>query len=139
MRDVARPIRAILGVAALSLVGFMVLGWVLDYRGGDDPSDVPGIETTQTPAPEGETTGTESSSTEDGASTEGSTASRVVVLVNGLNFRKEPSGGADLIKGLAEGTELELISTEGGWHKVKDSEGTVGYVSSSSQYTRVDQ
>ncbi len=134
-----RPIRAILGLAVLSIVFFMVFAWILDYRGGGSAvSDVPGVETTATVTPEGEdATGESTPSTE--AAPEGASPSIIVVLIDGLNFRKEPSGGADRIGGLDEGEKLELISTENGWHKVKDSDGTVGYVSASTQYTRVQQ
>jgi hypothetical protein len=61
------------------------------------------------------------------------------VLVNGLNFRKEPSGSAELIDGLAKDVELEYLATESGWFKVRDSEGRVGYVSAQEQFTRLDQ
>lgn len=141
MNKATRPIRAILGIAILSLIFFMVLAWVLDYRGGDDGavSDVPDVESTATVTPEGEEPEGESSPPAEAESNDASPSATVIVLVDGLNFRKEPSGGADLIKGLAEGAELELIATENGWHKVKDADGTTGYVSASDQYTKLKQ
>lgn len=141
MNKATRPVRAILGIAILSIIFFMVLAWVLDYRGGDDGtvSDVPDVETTATVTPEGEEPEGESSPPPEAESDAAKPVATVVVLVDGLNFRKEPSGGADLIKGLAEGAELELIATEDGWHKVKDADGNIGYVSASDQYTKLKQ
>lgn len=63
----------------------------------------------------------------------------MIVLIDGLNFRTGPSKSGDLISGLDKGVELEYLETADGWFKVRTSDGKVGYVSASSQYTELRQ
>lgn len=138
MNNGGKIIRAIAGTALLVVVFFVVLTWVLDYRGGNDSApqgeSTQTVEPTATVDPEGE--GAQEEPAESG---DGTASGTITVLVNGLNFRTEPSGDAELIRGLTQGATLEYLGTEGGWHKVRDAEGTVGYVSASSQYTSLQQ
>jgi cell wall-associated NlpC family hydrolase len=61
-----------------------------------------------------------------------------VKIVQSVNFRTEPSTSGDRIRYLQPGELLDLISTpNSNWLQVKDSKGTVGYVSSSSTYIQL--
>jgi hypothetical protein len=61
----------------------------------------------------------------------------VVVIIDGLNFRREPSQTGELIRGLRLNDELAHLGTADGWHHVRDAEGVEGYVSANPQYTEV--
>lgn len=144
-KGLERILRAAAAVAVLVVILVLVLNWWGDYRGSDS-SDVQedtgaSIEATETPEGEdsggGEGSATEEESTDE--STDEPSLGTVVVLVNGLNFRAEPSGSAELLDGFADGVELDYLATENGWFKVRDSKGRVGYVSAQEQFARLDQ
>ncbi|WP_176444965.1 SH3 domain-containing C40 family peptidase [Paenibacillus herberti] len=70
--------------------------------------------------------------------THASTASQAAVTKSSINLRAEPSTKAKVLKLIAKGETLNVLSHENGsWIKVKDSGGKVGYVSSSSQYISI--
>jgi hypothetical protein len=134
MSGVGRVARAAVGVIVLLGLVFLVNNWWGDYRRGDPPDVV--AETTPTPegAPETPAEPGEVPAEEPAAS-----GATVNVLIEGLNFRKEPSREGELIRGLNRGTRLELLGTADGWHHVRDDAGVEGYVSASEQYTEVQQ
>lgn len=136
MRDAGRVARAIVGVVVLALIFVLVNSWWREYRRSDAP-EKPAAETTSTPEA-GEEGGKEGEKPAEGQ-TPADAKSTVVVLIEGLNFRKEPSRDGALIRGLSRGTRLVLLETVDGWHHVKDDAGVEGYVSSSSQYTEVQK
>ncbi len=125
------------GLVVLAIVLLVVLGWWGDFRDAtrgdaDEGSQESAVSAEPTVTPEG---GEEQPS--PGTPKTDGTEKKVVVLVEGLNFRAGPSRGSALIRGLAEGAELVHLGTEGGWHHVRDADGTVGYVSASEQYSKV--
>jgi uncharacterized protein YgiM (DUF1202 family) len=68
------------------------------------------------------------------------TPTRVVVVVqNGLNLRSAADLSSPVLDTLPRDTRLPLIGEENGWYKVETPDGTVGYVSSSEQYVRVEE
>ncbi len=69
-----------------------------------------------------------SSTSSSAAST--SRYTRYVAANGGLNLRKGPSSKYSVIKNLAKGSKVTVMSTSNGWSKVKHG-GTTGYVSSS--------
>lgn len=132
--SVARAVRAAVGVAVLIILVVVVNGWWGDYRSGGSGS-VGGGETTQTAEPPASE---EPEAPADPGTDEPESAQpTVVVLIEGLNFRREPSREGELIRGLSRGTRLTLLETDGGWHHVRDNAGVEGYVSASEQYTEV--
>jgi uncharacterized protein YgiM (DUF1202 family) len=139
-QTVAKPVIAIV---VLAVVALLVLSYWGGYRSSKGASAEPEAETTATadatgtaePAPEEGEDGGEASE----ASAESSAKGTVTVLIDGLNFRTGPSKSGDLIRGLDEGEKLTYVATEDGWYKVEDSEGNVGYVSASTQYTQLQQ
>lgn len=140
MMTLNNTIKAALGVIALVIIVMLVSNWIGDYRSAGEPDNTGSTETT------GSSTATETPSgqTEEGSSggtppTAAASIGTVTVLVDGLNFRTEPSRDAELIRGLDAGEKLLLLEELEGWLKVKDSTGAVGYVSSSSQYTTVEK
>ncbi|MCR8633248.1 C40 family peptidase [Paenibacillus radicis (ex Xue et al. 2023)] len=61
-----------------------------------------------------------------------------VKIVQSVNFRTEPSTSGERIRYLQPGELLDIVSTpSSNWLQVKDSKGTVGYVSSSSTYIQL--
>jgi hypothetical protein len=138
MSDVGRIARAVLGVFVLVGLVFLVNSWWGDYRRGDSPAVV--TETTATP--DGATDAPAESgeeSAEESAEEPATSGGTVIVLIEGLNFRREPSREGELIRGLSRGTRLEHLGTADAWHHVRDDAGVEGYVSASEQYTEVQQ
>jgi cell wall-associated NlpC family hydrolase len=55
----------------------------------------------------------------------------------GVNLRSAPSTSSTILRALPKGEKISVLDTSGGsWFKVRDSRGTVGYISSSSKYTK---
>jgi hypothetical protein len=134
MSDVGRIARAVLGVVVLVGLVFLVNSWWGDYRRGDAPAVV--TETTATPDGAADAP---AESGEESAEEPAAGGATVIVLIEGLNFRKEPSREGELIRGLSRGTRLEHLGTADAWHHVRDDAGVEGYVSASEQYTEVQQ
>ena len=63
----------------------------------------------------------------------------VLVLIDGLNFRKKPETGSATIRGLKKGEKLFLVKEQEDWFQVKDSDGTVGWVTAKPQYVRLEK
>ncbi len=131
-QGVPTPIRAIIGVVALFSLILLVNGWIGDYRGS-----VEGPPTSQeaTATPDGDETAAEGETGE--AETESAGQGTVVVIIEGLNFRREPARDGELIRGLGLNDELTHLGTAGGWYHVRDGDGVEGYVSTNSQYTEL--
>jgi len=135
MSQFDRVIKPAAALVVLGIILILVLTWWSDYKTPDAVSDGETTSTVEaTATPEGES-GDEAPAEGEQPAAQGT----VTVLVNGLNFRTQPAGDAELIRGLAEGTRLTLLATESGWYKVQDADGTIGYVSSSAQYTKLEQ
>ena len=129
-----RLIQAIVAIVGLVIIVMLVLSYWGNYRSSKDPESsvetTATVEATATPEGEGE---------QPAESDEAESATTVVVLIEGLNFRTAPSRDADLIRGLNKGDRLLYIATEDGWYKVKTQDGKEGYVSSSGQYTDLEE
>ncbi|MDP2182919.1 MAG: SH3 domain-containing protein [Actinomycetota bacterium] len=129
MNLTGRLLRAVAAVAALALVAMFVTSYWGHYREATGPSR----ETTAT-AGSSESTGGD----EPGEAGNGEADSQtVLVLTDGLNFRKSPEKNGKLIRGLKKGDELAYLETDGDWFKVRASDGTEGYVTSSDKYTEL--
>jgi uncharacterized protein YgiM (DUF1202 family) len=63
----------------------------------------------------------------------------VVVVQNGLNLRSAADLSSSVLDTLPRDTRLPLMGEENGWYRVETADGTVGYVSSSEQYVRVEE
>lgn len=135
MSDIGRIARGVFGVVVLILLVVLVNGWWGEYRRGDAPV-APEAESTATPEAEAEEPASEAEGEPAEEPSEPS-AQTVVVLIEGLNFRKEPSREGELIRGLGRGTRLEYVEKIDGWYRVRDESGVEGYVSASPQYTEL--
>lgn len=61
---------------------------------------------------------------------------RFVKVIYGVNFRKGPGTGFDVIKLLPKGTVVEVLDEgPGTWYKGRLEDGSVGYLSSLPKYT----
>ncbi|WP_438349371.1 C40 family peptidase [Paenibacillus sp. FA6] len=57
----------------------------------------------------------------------------------GVNLRKAPTTSSSVIRMLKKGEKIVVLEKSGAsWLKVKNVEGTIGYISSSSKYTTKD-
>jgi len=140
--SVPRPIRAVLAVAVLLGVLWLVAGALLTYQ-RDVSRAGAGSEATSTAAPSDQATGSTEATAGGGSQTEGkgteATGAGVLVLVDGLNLRQEPSTSARVIRRLKAGTRLLLVEEGQGWYHVRDVDGSEGWVVAGGSYTRLER
>ncbi len=56
-------------------------------------------------------------------------------VIYGVNFRTQPNASSKVIRMLPKGESVTILGQEGSnWYKIKDGNGTTGYVSSNSKY-----
>lgn len=136
-----KAIRALAGLALLALLGSVAMSWVNDYRAASGgaknakPTSTRSSEASTAPAGKGgdakkETPPADASPTKRSNDT-------VVVLIDGLNFRKTASRTSDPIRGLDRGEELVLLQKKGTWYQVRDANGVTGWISANPTYVRV--
>lgn len=136
-------LRGILGVLAIFLLLAVVSNIIGDYRAGKRAGEALPGEGTTTVAPGGETTaqpgnGSGAATKTPDAAPAAASGRVVVVQIDGLNFRREPKASGSVIRGLDAGEKLEHVETSGGWYRVKDADGTLGWVSANEQYTTLE-
>lgn len=132
------------GVIVVTILFFIVMNWVGDYRnesaadGNSRSRSTTGTaETTATPTGTPPAIKPKAPAPKTPVATP-TTGKKVTVLVDGLNFRNAASRDAALIRGLSANEQLDLIAEQDGWLEVRDTQGTIGFVSGSSSYTRID-
>ncbi|KPV59690.1 hydrolase Nlp/P60 [Paenibacillus sp. A3] len=60
-------------------------------------------------------------------------------IVSGVNFRKAPNTGSATYGLLKTGEKVDILDKVNNyWYKVRDDQGRVGYISTSSKYVRTD-
>ena len=121
-----RFLKAIAGLVVVLILLVMVMNWWGDYRKA--ASSLPSNPTTST---------VRASSTN--ATGPAATQGTAVVLIEGLNFRKEPDTGGTTIRGLKQGEKLSVVASKPGWYQVKDANKTVGWIAAKSQYVRIEK
>lgn len=137
-----KVIRGVAGVIVLLLLLFVVLNWFGDYRdaaGGSDAGakGAGSTETTSTSETGDTSSETQEPPAEERPADETAAAKGVLVVeVDGLNFRKAASGDSAAMRGLKKGERVDLLEDLGDWFRVRDKDGTVGYITSNSSYTR---
>lgn len=56
----------------------------------------------------------------------------------GVNMRKEPSTSSSVVRMLKKGEHISIVEAVGSsWYKISDASGKIGYISSSSKYTKL--
>ena len=137
---VVRFLRFVIPPIILVLVLVRVVGIYGEYRSTRGVDGDAAVETTESaeatgaPLPED---GTEDVG-EAGDEVDSSPTTWVIVEIPGLNLRAEPDITSGVLQTLPKGTRLELVSTEAGWHRVRSADGTLGWVSASSQYVSLE-
>lgn len=134
-----RALKAAVGVVLLSFVLMMVLNFWSDYRNASHDVGGPSKEGTRSPDASAATSPDDAQGSGAGTTSTTPSLGTLTVLVDGLNFRTGATRDADLIRGLDAGEKLTLLAEEGEWYRVSDTAGKLGYVSSSSQYTKVSK
>lgn len=61
-----------------------------------------------------------------------------VIVVAGVNFRKAPRRGSEVIRPALLGERLEVVGRSDGWLRVRDSAGLVGWITSGARYVRIE-
>ncbi len=121
-----RFLKAIVGLAVVLILLMTVMNWWGDYR--QAASEISSNPTTST-------ADVSSKDATGAAATQGT----AVVLIEGLNFRKEPDTGGVTIRGLKKGEKLVVVASRPDWYQVKDSKNTVGWIAAKSQYVRIEK
>lgn len=141
MSELSKPMRALLGLVAIALLFFVVLGFWNQFRSAsrrvavvESPARGASINASSTP----KSAKTSSAKTTKAAEQPASGQKFVVIQIQGLNFRETPAPDANPIRGLDAGEKLILVAKEGNWYKVRDAQGIEGYVSANDQYTRLE-
>jgi len=134
-RTVVTVIRAVLGLAVLIVLIMVVLGWWRDYKAA--PSSLSGSASTEASPTAGEQGSGTSAAGASADETPGQ-SDTLVVLVDGLDLRAEPSADAKSLRGLNKGERLVLVKKDGDWYRVKTTEGDTGWISANPGYTRVE-
>ena len=122
---VGRILRGLLGVLVVGALLFVLNGWWHDYR--------------QARPSRGST---ESSSTATGTPVpDRSTPAQgvAVAVIDGVNLRQQPDAASKSMRGLKKGERLTILAAQDSWYQVKDAAGKTGWVTSSSQYIRVEK
>jgi len=135
MNRPGKVFRIAVALLGLFVVFMLVINYWGDYRatrgGGESAEATASVEASDTVEPQD---GEEEPPEEESAS-KGS----IVVLTDGLKFRKDPSKDAEMLGSFDQGDRLEYLGTEDSWHKVRADDGTEGYVSASASYTKLEQ
>lgn len=136
MSDMVRLAKTVGAVVVLVALLLFVVNLLSDYRAAGD-SSAPETDAVEQ-LDEGETPEDASGETSGTVPADVESLGTVTVVIDGLNFRVEPSASGALIRGLDEGDVLEYLGGAEGWYHVRASDGTEGYVSASEQYTTLE-
>ncbi len=140
-----KTVKGIAAVAVLALV-LMILANILGtYRSGkrsaptaDTTASVPATgsgEPTKSAEGDKEKAPAKQPTPKEEPASQAPTQDVVTVKVDGLNFRVRPTPTADVIRGLNAGEKLTLLEEEGGWYRVRDASGVIGWITSNEQYS----
>ena len=62
-----------------------------------------------------------------------------MAVIDGVNLRQQPDAASKSMRGLKKGERLTILAAQDSWYQVKDAAGKTGWVTSSSQYIRVEK
>jgi uncharacterized protein YgiM (DUF1202 family) len=134
--DMGKVAKAGLGIIIVIVLFVIVMNWWGDYRAATAAKAEPGSTVTSSTTSGGTTNSDTSGSSQASAASDARTSPTVLVVsVDGLNFRQAPDGQSKTLRGLSKGDRLTVLGTEGGWYKVEDSKGVIGYITSNASYT----
>lgn len=136
----ARVARAIGGIVVFVVLAWVVGGYIGEYRDSTGGGEAAPAESATTTAPPAETGGEQpesepTSPAEDSATGKGS----VIVLIDGLNLRREAKTDSPTLGGLKEGDRLTLIGQVEGWYEVETANGSRGWVSANPAYVKTEE
>lgn len=124
-KGMSAVLRALGGLLLAGVVAYFVIGYVQQYRQAQrseprssEASRAVGTTESATQAPQPST-------------------KVVVILIDGLNFRKSNEPKAAAIRGLKKGEQLTMLEKNSGWYHVRDAAGVEGWVSANPQYLEV--
>jgi len=126
-------IRAVLGLAVVVTLLFVLRGWWTDYQAAAPKKSA---ETTAT-AP---ATGTPAAKpAEPSPADQLAQSQHVLIVIEGLNFRKQPDATGESIRGLKKGERLILVGKNNTWLQVQDTSGNVGWITNNPQYVKIEK
>jgi uncharacterized protein YgiM (DUF1202 family) len=117
----SKLVRALIGVAVIGLILVMLNSWWGEYRAASQAS---ARSTSPTSSPNPATT---------------ITPAKALVLTDGLNLRAKPDVTSNSIRGLKRGETLVVVGQSGTWAQVRDSGGTMGWVTNNPQYLKIQK
>jgi SH3-like domain-containing protein len=122
--NLAKVIRAVVGVVVVVALGIVVMNYYNDFKAAraSAPAMPSLLGTTQTTASASATT----------------TLGVGVARIDGVNFRVKPASSAKLIRGLKKGEKVTVLLKDGQWYQVKDSKGKIGWVTSNADYVALE-
>ncbi len=133
MSGAGKIVRAVLGLAVVGVLVFVLRGYWTEYKAA-------------APSKTAETTASVDASGAPGTKpAEPSPADQlaqnatVLVIIEGLNFRKQPDATGESIRGLKKGERLILVSTNNTWLQVQDTSGNVGWITNNPQYVKIEK
>lgn len=118
--NIAKILRAVIGLIVVFAIAMVAYNMYSDYRSAPRPAS----------------SGTTTASAPASVVTSG-TAMVGTARIDGVNFRVNPASNAKLIRGLKKGEKFTIIAKDGQWYKVKDSKGTLGWVTANTDYVAV--
>ena len=123
-----RLVRSLIGIIVMVILLIVVNNWWGDYK--DAASRLPDAPATST---------VDATKTAPATGSPSVARKTVLVLIDGLNFRKKPETGSATIRGLKKGEKLTLVKAQEDWYQVRDSDGAVGWVAAKPQYVRLEK
>jgi hypothetical protein len=116
--NIPKIIRGVLGVVGVLIIAGVVYNWYGDFK---TAPKVPAAE------PVAANVGQPASVT--------TTVTGVgIAKIEGVNFRAKPAFNAKVIRALKKNEKVTVLAKEGQWYQVRDSKGTVGWVSATGNY-----
>ena len=133
-----KVVRAIAGIVVLLVLAWIVNGYIGEYRESSGSEEPAPQESTATAPPE-ETGGEPADPGRTPSAEPASSNGSVIVLIDGLNLRKEAKTDSPTLGGLKEGDKLTLIGQTEGWYEVQTSDGSRGWVSANPSYVKIEE
>ena len=106
-----RLVRSLVGIIVMVILLIVVNNWWGDYK--DAASRLPDAPATST---------VDATNTAPATGSPSVAKKTVLVLIDGLNFRKKPETGSATIRGLKKGEKLTLVKAQEDWYQFRDSD-----------------
>jgi hypothetical protein len=121
---VLRVLRAVVGLAVLVFLLWIVNGWWKEYKAA--PSSARQAPATSTSSPSAAAGGSEKPAETSPADKTNQQSDTLVVLVKGVKLRTAPASDARVVRELTRNQKLVLLKKGGEWYRSGSLNGTSG-------------